>query len=386
MSTTDKNDNNNDNKVCTTEQNNQKNGELSSNELQTLGEAFVVPDMEPIILWYDETTDGSPSDAKDANLLTTFVSSYGNEFAIKEFCVAFILPDYTIVIYGKRRSGKTYILRLTMFSVHRLFTECVVFTATKEDREYADIVPDSKIILGLDEKVLFAVIEVQRQKVDHLKNANYRELPYEYNINLLLIFDDCLSEGLRYNELLNRLFFNGRHWHIMLIITTQDAKGLPPKLKENTDLCISFRMGQQRSKQAMREAFCDYYKNDQEYDEVSSFVHNNNEHVVEVRSIACPNEDPKDYFFVGKAVPANDLFVMGAKYYWEEDMQQLRTIFKGELGYRIDDLGYDSVFDIVPITYNFKSEPYAIFFDESLQQYFKVLTTYDDFLEDDGLI
>lgn len=60
------------------------------------------------------------------------------------------------------------------------------------------------------------------------------------NSNLLIIFDDAANELYTYQKLssLNELFTQGRHGKITTIITCQNDKDLPPKMRKNTRIKI----------------------------------------------------------------------------------------------------------------------------------------------------
>ena len=57
-----------------------------------------------------------------------------------------------------------------------------------------------------------------------------------------VIMDDCLYDSKWTRDKLMRLIFmNGRHWHIMLLITMQYPLGVPPVLRSNIDYVFILR-------------------------------------------------------------------------------------------------------------------------------------------------
>ena len=221
---------------------------------------FTVKEMEPTLHYYDTNESWDPNaPLEEAEVLATVNTPTGKSYEIKQLQLDYLYPDYTIALYGKRRSGKTFFLRSLMWHFRMVFPEVIIFTKTKMDREFADLVPDVCIREKLIKEELEAIIQRQLAKLNALYDGHFDELPYERNINLLVVIDDCLADAYRYNKLLDTLFFNGRHLHIMLIITTQDCKGLPPAMKANVDCAVMWRQHQLRAKEAMKEAFCDFY-------------------------------------------------------------------------------------------------------------------------------
>lgn len=58
-----------------------------------------------------------------------------------------------------------------------------------------------------------------------------------------VILDDVLKNPniIKYSKGLQNLFANGRHYGLFLMVLLQDPKGIPPMLRENTDVAVVFR-------------------------------------------------------------------------------------------------------------------------------------------------
>lgn len=170
-------------------------------------------------------------------------------------CAGFELfrPGYTIVLYGPRRSGKSRLIRALCSHYRPYFPTAVVFTATKDSGEYFGFFPFDHVIDGLDEDLLWDLLATQSKK----KKAETRGEDMG-NYNLLIIFDDCMSEDLRYKKLFNKIFYNGRHYNITLIVSLQDVKGIAPAATANTDVAITFPLQDERAKETVKAKFADY--------------------------------------------------------------------------------------------------------------------------------
>lgn len=59
-----------------------------------------------------------------------------------------------------------------------------------------------------------------------------------------LILDDVLKDKykVRFSKPLSRAFTDGRHYKVFTLITSQDPRGIPPDLRENTGMCPSHRL------------------------------------------------------------------------------------------------------------------------------------------------
>ena len=170
------------------------------------------------------------------------------EYPIFPFQYSQVPLDATVLFVGKRRSGKTKAIISFMEYLRPYFPRVYVFTKTKCSAEYSKYLPEQYIIDGLDIKKLYALFELQKKWKKKKKEGKF-----EGNMRVLVIIDDCLSDGLKYEGIINAIFYEGRHLDMFLIISMQDTKGIHPGAKGNTDLAIFFRMAQERDKTSMKE-------------------------------------------------------------------------------------------------------------------------------------
>jgi hypothetical protein len=164
-----------------------------------------------------------------------------------------ILDDFTVLLVGRRRSGKTWIARWLMYHLRKRFSCGVVITGTKLNHFWQKHVP-AEFIHDIEdmELVLRTIYKRQEWILEH------PELGLDPRI--FIILDDVLSEKymVRFNKFLSKAFTDGRHHKIFTLITSQDPKGVPPMLRENADLCIMFRQFQKSRKKCCVEEYLDY--------------------------------------------------------------------------------------------------------------------------------
>lgn len=249
-----------------------------------------------------------------------FSEKSGKDFFIFPLTWDQIGDDWTIVVVGKRRSGKTcFIKSMCGNRLRPFFPRVVVFTKTKCSGEYAKFIPEAHIHEGLNEDMLNSLFTMQKK---------YRMLQKEGkmkgNISLLIIIDDCLSDNLKYKKVIDEVFFEGRHLGICIIISTQDIKGINPACTSNADLAVCFNLRSERDKEAMRTKFCDFFKNDEEMEALTSTVLHRKWHVV-CFDQHLPHRDPRFTVFGGRAPPAPP-FVMGCAAWWRKNIKQLAAI------------------------------------------------------------
>lgn len=238
-------------------------------------------------------------------------------------------PGYTNIFYGPRRSGKSVLVRAVCSHMRHYFNEVVCFTMTKASGEYFQWLPYCRVIEGLDEDILQGLIDHQIK----LKEKRSRGEDVG-NMNLLIIIDDCMAQGLRYVKTFNQLFYNGRHLDITLIVCVQDVRGIAPSATINADLVCTFSLPDRRGRDTIREKFCDYLTRN-EFDRLYDHPEINKKHHVVMFDIAHRyNDINKRILFGCVDVDAIQRFVMGSREMWcesAESRQQLEDLGFGYL-------------------------------------------------------
>jgi hypothetical protein len=141
------------------------------------------------------------------------------------------------VMVARRRAGKSSLLADLMYH-NRDIPAAVVCSASEESNHtFGQYVPDSFIYGSFDETIINRCIGRQ-QKVMAAKEAGQAGL----DTRVLLILDDVGydAKALR-SKAINQLFLNGRHHHISMWASLQDARMLNPCQRANTDYLFFFR-------------------------------------------------------------------------------------------------------------------------------------------------
>ena len=123
---------------------------------------------------------------------------------------------------------------------------------------------------------------------------------------------------------------------ICFIVTSQDIKGINPACHSNADLGVFFNVRNERDKEAMRKKFCDFFKNNDEMEEVTNTVLQQKWHTM-IFDQSEPSRPPQYTMFCGRAAEPPP-FVMGAKALWNLNKKQLQAIVNEnpELNYLLE--------------------------------------------------
>lgn len=254
----------------------------------------------------------------------------GNVVELKQFEWNKIGLDFTMVAYGKRRTGKTHFLKALCFQMRRYFPTVIVFTKTKFNGDLLKIFPDAYIYNDMDESRLSAILDAQRAAVGEVKKT---EQPWP-NQRLLLVFDDVLSDSKnpRYNEMLRKMFFEGRHFWVSFVITSQDSKGLPPAMKQNTDITFILPMQARRDRETVADNSLPFLLNDKDTREFLGKTMQLKHNFLAI--VNCRGARPlEEQCYLGIITPESHIprYVMGSYLCWQDNLDQLRDLGFGYL-------------------------------------------------------
>ncbi len=169
-----------------------------------------------------------------------------------------VLDDFTTVLIGRRRSGKTWAQRWLLYHLRHRYPFGLVITGTRLNNFWAQYVPEDFI----------HDIEDLKEVLDEcMARQTYLEAQPHLGIDsrMFVILDDVMSDKYvtRFSTALSNLWTNGRHLKMGVFITLQDAKGIGPDLRENTDMCIIFRVYEGGRKRVIYEEWLSYFKKKQ---------------------------------------------------------------------------------------------------------------------------
>ncbi len=167
-----------------------------------------------------------------------------------------MLDDFTVVLIGRRRSGKTWLSRWIMYHMRYRFPFGVVITGTRLNNFWSQYIPEEFIHDIEDIGVVLDNIFARQTFL-----LSHPELGIDPR--MFIILDDVMSDKfrIRFSKQLSECFTNGRHNMIFTLITIQDPKGIGPDLRENTDVCLMFRVYEGGRKKVVEEEWLSYIEN-----------------------------------------------------------------------------------------------------------------------------
>lgn len=146
---------------------------------------------------------------------------------IRQFDMKKIQKDSSIVLLGKRRTGKSFLVKDILYNHKDIPLGMVISRTEHLNAFYSDFIPNMFIYSKYEPQMLDKLFARQERAI----NENWQD-PCVF-----LLFDDCLSDASNWkkDERIKEIFFNGRHYKILYLLTMQAPMGIPPEMRTNID-------------------------------------------------------------------------------------------------------------------------------------------------------
>jgi hypothetical protein len=159
----------------------------------------------------------------------------GKSMPIKDFDLKSFCPNPSICMIAKRGSGKSWVCRALI--KHFSYIPCGMIIAKTEKMScfYGKFVPDLYIHYEYKSEILEKFLYRQESLIKKCIKAYDRGR--KVDPRAFLVMDDCLaSKGTWMNDgPILEVFFNGRHYQLLFILTMQFPLGIRPELRCNFD-------------------------------------------------------------------------------------------------------------------------------------------------------
>tara|TARA_B100000902_G_scaffold398871_1_gene467305 strand:- start:207 stop:1040 length:834 start_codon:yes stop_codon:yes gene_type:complete len=162
---------------------------------------------------------------------------------LRKFDMSKIGRGSVVVMIGKRNTGKSFLTKDLLYYKRDIPIGTVISGTEGANQFYSKIVPPLFIHEEFSPEIIANT--VRRQKLV-VKKMQQQEQMYNGNSNIdpyaFVILDDCLYDASWTKDTnMRSLFMNGRHYKVLLIITSQYSLGIPPNLRCNIDYVFILR-------------------------------------------------------------------------------------------------------------------------------------------------
>ena len=168
---------------------------------------------------------------------------------ISHFDMGTLKPDATVLLVGKRGTGKSTLLKDLMFNMASHFDFGIAMSPTEESTQmFSSVIPESLTFSEFNEKAVGRMLAYQKR---HIKRAGGKHR------NMFIIMDDCAfdAKSLK-NKFMREVFMNGRHRKIFLVFAVQYMMDVPSCLRGQIDYVFAMRDNIIDQREKLWKYFC----------------------------------------------------------------------------------------------------------------------------------
>jgi hypothetical protein len=224
-----------------------------------------------------------------------------------EFDLSDIPENPSIVLCGKRRSGKNVLCRDLAYNYFRGKVKNVfVFSPTSEIAINGyDYVPFEFRYTEVDTDVIDRIMKRQEYLIRNDPKGDYR---------ILILIDDIISSNdAKQQKVIDRLFISARHFQISLIVSYQYIKkDFSPVQRDNVDVIFCFQQSNYDNKQALNLQYLSVNDNKKDGLELLNKYADGYQTLVILNTIS--SADYEDFCFYYKADIIEKKFKLGKDY------------------------------------------------------------------------
>ena len=252
-----------------------------------------------------------------------FIVPRGSHVELPEWDPGMFPMDGTMVLFGKRRSGKSWLVREVLSRYRLHYRQVIVLTNTQQNDFWPAHVP-FRFIHKYDPFVVSKILDHQKAILawNELNADNPGAI---VNPFMAIVLDDVVSKDMHHDPLLNELFYEGRHSDISIFITTQHPKALPPGVRANADAAIIFPMRSSHDEEAIRDQYCNFFEDKMDFRR--TLIEYTHDHACLVVFLADTSALPIEQLYTYRSKDPGP-FVCCAAEYWKGDADHKKAFYE----------------------------------------------------------
>jgi hypothetical protein len=163
-------------------------------------------------------------------------------FNIKKFDMKRIPQDAVVIFIGRRRTGKSTLVRDLLFH-HQDMPLGTVISGTEESNSfYGKMIPPIFIYGEFQPVILDNFVKRQKMITGKIQKDALMNIRSKLDPRSFMILDDCMyDDSWTHDKNIRYLFMNGRHQKVFFLITMQYPLGIQPALRTNVDFVFILR-------------------------------------------------------------------------------------------------------------------------------------------------
>jgi len=164
------------------------------------------------------------------------------QVGIKKFDMKKVPQDAVCVFIGRRRTGKSTLVRDLLFNHQNLPLGTVISGTEESNSYYGKMIPPLFIHGEYSPLILDNYVKRQKQIMKKIQEEAAQGVISKKDPRAFLILDDCMyDDSWTHDKNIRYLFMNGRWLKVFFIITMQYPLGIQPALRTNVDYVFILR-------------------------------------------------------------------------------------------------------------------------------------------------
>lgn len=159
----------------------------------------------------------------------------GDKLPIRQFKLDSMTGHPSIIMIAKRGSGKSWVVKSIINHFRDIPAGLIIAPTDRMNCFYGNFFPDTYIHYNYKSEIIEKILDRQRTLIK--KNNDKMKIGKKIDTRSFIVMDDCLGQKGSWvrDQPIQELLFNGRHYHIMYILTMQFPLGITPDLRSNFD-------------------------------------------------------------------------------------------------------------------------------------------------------
>ena len=215
-----------------------------------------------------------------------------------------------------------------IFYHHKHIPSGVLFSGTEEASPFfSDFIPDAFIHSEYDPELVENVLTRQKRKIRNAKNEGKSETGKDPTNNIFIVLDDMLHDAQNWKreKTIKNIFFNGRHYNILFMLTMQYPLGITPELRSNIDYIFVFNEPSLKNRKKIYDDYAGMIPSFDHFCNILDACTQNHECLV-IKTSGNSN-DLRDQIFWYKADYHNN-FKVGHPQIWKYHQQNYNTNYE----------------------------------------------------------
>lgn len=178
------------------------------------------------------------------------------ELPIRRFNLKNMLINPAICMIAKRGCGKSWVVRDILKQYKNIPGGIIIAPTDEMSTFYGDFIPSIYIYYKFESEIISRLLSRQTRMIKKYKDK--KEEGKKVDPRVFIVMDDCLASKTSWmrDPQISTLFFNGRHYHIMYILTMQFPLGISPELRTNFDYIFLLADNFTNSRKKLYDHYC----------------------------------------------------------------------------------------------------------------------------------